>query len=58
MCLRTDSMPPAISPEPIGRGIIIPRTYQSGDNKGTKFSSNGPDHLTKMAAMTIYGKNL
>ena len=25
---------------------------------GTKFCSNGPGHMTKMAAMPIYGKNL
>ena len=25
---------------------------------GTKVSSNGPDHMTKMAAMPIYGKNI
>ena len=25
---------------------------------GTKVYSNGPGHLTKMAAMAIYGKNL
>ena len=25
---------------------------------GTKFYSNGPGHMTKMAAMPIYGKNL
>ena len=25
---------------------------------GTKICSNGPGHMTKMAAMTIYGKNL
>ena len=25
---------------------------------GTKICSNGPDHMTKMAAMPIYGKNL
>ena len=25
---------------------------------GTKICSNGPGHLTKMAAMSIYGKNL
>ena len=25
---------------------------------GTKVSSNGPGHITKMAAMSIYGKNL
>ena len=25
---------------------------------GTKVCSNGPDHMTKMAAMPIYGKNL
>ena len=24
---------------------------------GTKVCSNGPDHMTKMAAMPIYGKN-
>ena len=27
-------------------------------NGGTKASSNGPGHLTKLAAMPIYGKNL
>ena len=27
-------------------------------DEGTKVYSNGPDHLTKMAAMPIYGKNL
>ena len=27
-------------------------------NRGTKVYSNGPGHLTKMAAMPIYGKNL
>ena len=27
-------------------------------NGGTKASSNGPGHMTKMAAMLIYGKNL
>ena len=26
--------------------------------KGTKVYINGPDHMTKMAAMHIYGKNL
>ena len=26
-------------------------------NGGTKASSNGPGHMTKMAAMPIYGKN-
>ena len=25
---------------------------------GTKVCSNGPDHMTKRAAMPIYGKNL
>ena len=25
---------------------------------GTKAYSNGPDHMTKIAAMPIYGKNL
>ena len=25
---------------------------------GTKYCSNGPDHMTKMAAMPTYGKNL
>ena len=25
---------------------------------GTKVCSNGPGHMTKMAAMAIYGKNL
>ena len=25
---------------------------------GTKICSNGPSHMTKMAAMSIYGKNL
>ena len=25
---------------------------------GTKVCSNGPGHMTKMAAMHIYGKNL
>ena len=25
---------------------------------GTKVCSNGPDHMTKMAAMLIYGKNM
>ena len=25
---------------------------------GTKVCSKGPDHMTKMAAMPIYGKNL
>ena len=25
---------------------------------GTKVCSNGPDHMTKMAAMPIYGKNI
>ena len=25
---------------------------------GTEVCSNGPGHMTKMAAMTIYGKNL
>ena len=27
-------------------------------NGGTKVSSNGPGHMTKMTAMLIYGKNL
>ena len=27
-------------------------------NGGTKVYSNGPGHMTKMAAMPIYGKNL
>ena len=27
-------------------------------NGGTKVCSNGPGHMTKMAAMPIYGKNL
>ena len=27
-------------------------------NRGTKASSNGPGDITKMAARTIYGKNL
>ena len=27
-------------------------------DRGTKVCSNGPGHLTKMAAMPIYGKNL
>ena len=27
-------------------------------NLGTKVFSNGPGHMTKMATMTIYGKNL
>ena len=27
-------------------------------NRGMKASSNGPGHMTKMAAMPIYGKNL
>ena len=25
---------------------------------GTKICSNGPDHITKVAAMAIYGKNI
>ena len=27
-------------------------------NGGTKICSNGPGHMTKMAAMPIYGKNM
>ena len=27
-------------------------------DRGTNFCSNGPGHMTKMAAMPIYGKNL
>ena len=27
-------------------------------DRGTKVCSNGPGHMTKMAAMAIYGKNL
>ena len=27
-------------------------------NAGTKVCSNGPGHMTKMATMPIYGKNL
>ena len=27
-------------------------------NGGTRVCSNGPDHMTKMAAMPIHGKNL
>ena len=27
-------------------------------DRGTKVCSNGPDHMTKMAAMPVYGKNL
>ena len=27
-------------------------------DEGTKVCSNGPDHMTKMAAMPIYGKNI
>ena len=27
-------------------------------DKGTKVRSNGPGHITKMAAMSIYGKHL
>ena len=27
-------------------------------DRGTKVCSNGPGHMTKMAAMPIYGKNL
>ena len=27
-------------------------------DEGTKVCSNGPDHMTKMAAMPIYGKTL
>ena len=27
-------------------------------DEGTKVCSNGPGHMTKMAAMPIYGKNL
>ena len=30
------------------------KTYEDG---GTKVCSNGPGHVTKMAAMPIYGKN-
>ena len=39
--------------------ISIEFHMQSSDsgNKGTKVYSNGPGHLTKMATMTIYGKN-
>ena len=31
---------------------------ESPSNRGTKVCSNGPDHMTKMAAMPIYGKTL
>ena len=27
-------------------------------DRGTKVCSNGPGHMTKMASMPIYGKNL
>ena len=27
-------------------------------NRGTKVCSNGPGHMTKMAVMPVYGKNL
>ena len=27
-------------------------------DRGTKVFSNGPSHITKMAAMPIYGKNM
>ena len=27
-------------------------------DRGTKVSSNGPGHMTKMAALPIYGKNV
>ena len=27
-------------------------------DRGTKICSNGPGHMTKMAAMPIYGKNM
>ena len=27
-------------------------------NKGMKICSNGPDHMTNMAAMPIYNKNM
>ena len=27
-------------------------------DSGTKFCSNGPGHITKMAAMPIYDKNM
>ena len=31
---------------------------ESSWDGGTKFCSNGPGHMTKMAAMSIYGKTL
>ena len=30
---------------------------ETPENGGTKVCSNGPGHMTKMAAMPIYGKN-
>ena len=31
---------------------------ESPSDRGTKICSNGSGHMTKMAAMPIYGKNL
>ena len=40
-------------------GRLKPNFIRSLLGKGeTKVYSNGPGHLTKMAAMSIYGKNL
>ena len=40
------------------RPIEIKFHVEPSWNEGTKASSNGPGHMTKMAAMSIYGKTL
>ena len=44
------------SPETTGQ--IEAKFHMESPWYGTKVCSNGPGHMTKMAAMPIYGKNL
>ena len=38
--------------------IIVKLHVESPWDRGTKVCSNGPGHMTNMAAIPIYGKNL
>ena len=42
------------TPGPINAKLHVEHPYEGG----TKVCINGPGHMTKMAAMPIYGKNL
>ena len=38
--------------------VIVKFHMEPPGDRGTKVCSTGPGHMTKMAAMPIYGKNL